>query len=195
MALEGVTQGQGIFRRHLASHLSDSITTSGGIMNIDNDLRRIALQEQQLQFEQFDLDMAWKLGSTLRRMAAERKLGVVIDITLFSMQVFYAALEGATPDNPNWVRRKRNTVFRLFRSSYATGLSLARQQTNLQAKLGLPDAEFAAHGGSFPIVVKGTGCIGAVTVSGLPQRDDHNLVVEALAEVLGADHDALKLEN
>ncbi len=111
------------------------------------------------------------------------------------MQVFYAALDGATPDNPNWVRRKRNTVFRLFKSSYATGLSLLKQQTNLQAKLGLPDAEFAAHGGSFPIVVKGTGCIGAVTVSGLPQREDHNLVVEALAELLGADHDALKLES
>ena len=120
---------------------------------------------------------------------------MVIDITLFSMQVFYAALDGATPDNPNWVRRKRNTVFRLFKSSYATGLSLLKQQTNLQAKLGLPDQEFAAHGGSFPIVVKGTGCIGAITVSGLPQRDDHNLVVEALAELLGADHDGLKLET
>lgn len=164
-------------------------------MNIDNDLRRIALQERELQFDRFDLDAAWQLGLVLRRMAADRKLGVVIDITLFSMQIFYAALEGATPDNPNWVRRKRNTVFRLFRSSYATGLSLLKQQTNLQAKLGLPDAEYAAHGGSFPIVVKGTGCIGAVTVSGLPQRDDHNLVVEALSEVLGADHDAIKLEN
>ncbi len=164
-------------------------------MNIDNDLRRIALQERELQFDRFDLDAAWQLGLVLRRMAADRKLGVVIDITLFSMQVFYAALEGATPDNPNWVRRKRNTVFRLFRSSYATGLSLLKQQTNLQAKLGMPDAEYAAHGGSFPIVVKGTGCIGAVTVSGLPQRDDHNLVVEALSEVLGADHDAIKLEN
>ncbi|HXV31553.1 MAG TPA: heme-degrading domain-containing protein [Sinorhizobium sp.] len=164
-------------------------------MNIDNDLRRIALQEQQLQFDRFDLDTAWRLGSTLRRMATERQHGVVIDITLFSMQVFYAALEGATPDNPNWVRRKRNTVFRLFRSSYATGLSLLKQQTNLQAKLGLPDVEYAAHGGSFPIVAKGTGCIGAVTVSGLPQRDDHNLVVEALAEILGVDHDALKLDN
>ena len=164
-------------------------------MNIENDLRRITLQERELQFDRFDLDTAWRLGSTLRQMAAERRLGVVIDITLFSMQVFYAALEGATPDNPNWVRRKRNTVFRLFKSSYATGLSLLKQQTNLQAKLGLPDAEYAAHGGSFPIVVKGTGCIGAVTVSGLPQRDDHNLVIEALAEILGADHDALKLEN
>ncbi|MCA1444512.1 heme-degrading domain-containing protein [Ensifer sp. IC4062] len=164
-------------------------------MNIDNDLRRIALQERELQFEQFNLDTAWELGSMLRRMAAERKLGVVIDITLFSMQVFYAALEGATPDNPNWVRRKRNTVFRLFKSSYATGLSLLKHQTNLQAKLGLPDSEYAAHGGSFPIVVKGTGCIGAVTVSGLPQREDHNLVVEALAQLFEADHAALKLED
>ncbi|WP_457581499.1 heme-degrading domain-containing protein [Ensifer canadensis] len=164
-------------------------------MNIDKDLKRIAHQERELQFDSFDLEAAWQLGSTLRRMAAERKLGVVIDITLFSMQVFYAALEGATPDNPNWVRRKRNTVFRLFKSSYSTGLGLLKQQTNLQAKLGLADSEYAAHGGSFPIVVKGTGCIGAVTVSGLPQREDHNMVVEALVELLGKNHDELKLEG
>lgn len=164
-------------------------------MTIDNDLKRIAHQERELQFDSFDLEAAWQLGSTLRRMAAERKLGVVIDITLFSMQVFYAALEGATPDNPNWVRRKRNTVFRLFKSSYSTGLGLLKQQTNLQAKLGLPDADYAAHGGSFPIVVKGTGCIGAVTVSGLPQREDHNMVVEALTELLGKSHADLKLEG
>ena len=164
-------------------------------MTIDNDLKRIAHQERELQFDSFDLEAAWQLGSTLRRMAAERKLGVVIDVTLFSMQVFYAALEGATPDNPNWVRRKRNTVFRLFKSSYSTGLGLLKQQTNLQAKLGLADADYAAHGGSFPIVVKGTGCIGAVTVSGLPQREDHNMVVEALAELLGKNHADLKLEG
>jgi uncharacterized protein (UPF0303 family) len=115
-------------------------------------------------------------------------------VTLFSMPVFYAALEGSTPDNPSWVRRKRNCVFRFFKSSYAIGLTLARQDSTLQAKFGLPDTEFAPHGGSFPIVVKGTGCIGAVTVSGLPQREDHNMVVEALAAILGKDIGALKLD-
>jgi uncharacterized protein (UPF0303 family) len=162
-------------------------------MSFDTDLERIALQERELQFDSFSLETGWKLGSLLRDMAAERKLGVVIDVTLFSMPVFYVALEGSTPDNPNWARRKRNCVFRFLKSSYAVGLTLAKQETTLQAKFGLPDDEFASHGGSFPIVVRGTGCIGAVTVSGLPQRDDHTMVVEALAKLLGKDIEALKL--
>ena len=162
-------------------------------MAIEEDLARIALQEQELQFDRFDPDTAWQLGSLLRKIAEERKLGVVIDITLFSMPLFFAVLEGATPDNPNWVRRKRACVFRFFKSSYAVGLSLAKQETTLQAKFGLGDADYAAHGGSFPITVKGTGVIGAVTVSGLPQREDHIVVVEALATLLGKDVSALQL--
>lgn len=162
-------------------------------MAIDDDLARIALQEKELQFDRFDPETAWQLGSLLRKTAQERKLGVVIDITLFSMPLFYAALDGATPDNPNWVRRKRACVFRFFKSSYAVGLSLAKQETTLQAKFGLADTDDAAHGGSFPISVKGTGCIGAVTVSGLPQREDHIMVVEALATLLGKDVASLQL--
>lgn len=153
--------------------------------HFDEDLDRIALQERKLQFDRFGLDEGWALGSQLRTMAVERGYGVAIDVTLFPMPVFYTALEGSTPDNPSWVRRKRNCVFRFFKSSYAVGLSLAKQDSNLQAKFGLPDADFASHGGSFPINVKGTGCIGAVTVSGLPQRDDHDMVVEALCAMLG----------
>jgi uncharacterized protein (UPF0303 family) len=164
-------------------------------MIIEADLERIALQEKELQFDSFSLETGWALGSLLREMAVERKLGVVIDVTLFSMPVFYVALEGSTPDNPSWVRRKRNCVFRFLKSSYAVGLSLAKSQSTLQEKFGLPDAEFAPHGGSFPIVVKGTGCIGAVTVSGLPQRDDHIMVVEALAQLLGKDIAGLTLSE
>lgn len=162
-------------------------------MIIDDDLKQIELQERELQFDWFDMEKAWALGSRLRTMASDRKLGVVIDISLFSMPLFYTALEGATPDNPGWVRRKRNCVFRFFKSSYAVGLSLAKQDSTLQAKFGLPDSDYAPHGGSFPITVKGTGCIGAVTVSGLPQRDDHAMVVEALASMLGKDHNTLRL--
>jgi uncharacterized protein (UPF0303 family) len=59
--------------------------------------------------------------------------------------------------------------------------------------MGLPERDVASHGGSFPIVVDGVGCIGAVTVSGLPQRVDHELVVEALAALCEVDVDDVRL--
>jgi uncharacterized protein (UPF0303 family) len=43
---------------------------------------------------------------------------------------------------------------------------------------------YAPHGGSFPVYVAGVGAVATVTVSGLPQQQDHNLVVEALREIL-----------
>jgi len=51
--------------------------------------------------------------------------------------------------------------------------------------MGLPLRDYTAHGGSFPIRVVGVGTIGTVTVSGLPQRDDHAMLVEELAGMLG----------
>jgi uncharacterized protein (UPF0303 family) len=57
----------------------------------------------------------------------------------------------------------------------------------------LPISDYASHGGSFPLAVKGAGIVGSVTVSGLPQRADHELVVEALCALLGKDYASLKL--
>jgi uncharacterized protein (UPF0303 family) len=161
-----------------------SFSEEDSTMTIEHDLSRIALQEETLRFDAFDLSTAWVLGKLLYDLATERNLGVAIDVTIHSTPAFYAALAGSTPDNAYWVRRKRNMVLRYFRSSYALGLALEKAGKTIESD-GLSPADFASHGGSFPIYVNGTGCVGAVTVSGLPQRDDHNLVVEALALMLG----------
>jgi uncharacterized protein (UPF0303 family) len=163
-------------------------------MSIEEDLAKIADQEKALAFKEFDLATAWELGSTLRNLAEERCLGVVINVQLHSMPAFYVALPGSTADNEAWVRRKRNVVLRFFQSSYAIGRKLALQATTLEEKYGLSSLDYAAHGGSFPINVRGVGCIGAVTVSGLPQREDHNLVVEVLSQKLGKDLAPLALD-
>jgi uncharacterized protein (UPF0303 family) len=123
-------------------------------------------------------------------MAASRKLGIAIDVRRFGQVLFYAALAGTSPDNAEWIRRKSNLVARFHRSSYAIGLEAG---ASLFEKYGLPLADFAAHGGSFPIRVHGAGVIGSVTVSGLPQRADHELVVEALCTDLGKDYSKLAL--
>ena len=155
---------------------------------MEDDLDRIARQERELQWTSFNEDDAWQLGSTLRELAVERQLAIVIDIRRFAPHLgnqagaplFYAALHGTSPDNAEWARRNANVVARLHRSSYAVGLALKARNITLQEKYNLPAADYARHGGAFPIALAATGVIGSVTVSGLPQRDDHELVVEAL---------------
>ncbi|MDO9416497.1 heme-degrading domain-containing protein [Pararhizobium sp.] len=164
-------------------------------MSLDDDLAKLAEQERQLQFDAFDMAKARELGQLLQQMAGARGLAVAIDVHLNGMQVFFCAFEGATADNASWIRRKRNLVLRLYKSSYWAGLWLKQIGLTLYEKLTLPDADYTPHGGCFPIMVKGTGCVGAVTVSGLPQRDDHNLVVEALVTLLGKDLASLKLAD
>ena len=164
-------------------------------MGLSEDLERVALQERELVLPRLDSQAAWELGTRLRTLAAERKLALVIDVRRFGQPLFYAALDGATPDNAEWVRRKSNLVARFHRSSYAMGLSLKVKNETLLEKFGLPVADYAAHGGSFPLAVAGAAVVGSVTVSGLPQRADHELVVEALCVELGCDYAELRLAS
>jgi uncharacterized protein (UPF0303 family) len=164
-------------------------------MDIAEDLALIARQEAELLFPSFDYDTAWRLGVSLRELALSRKQSIVIDIRRFGQPhqpLFYTAL-GGTPDNARWVQRKSNVVARFHRCSYAIGLTLEQNNRTFSERYNLPDADYAAHGGCFPIHVAGAGIIGSITVSGLTQREDHNLVVEALCLELQKDHANLKL--
>jgi uncharacterized protein (UPF0303 family) len=161
-------------------------------MALSEDLDRVGLQERELQLSQMNEQVAWELGSRLRAMAEERGLAIVIDVRRFGQPLFYSALKGTTPDNVEWVRRKSSVVARFHRSSYGVGLYLKTKNDSLEAR-GLPISDYASHGGSFPLAVKGAGIVGSVTVSGLPQRADHELVVEALCGMLGRSYEDLKL--
>jgi uncharacterized protein (UPF0303 family) len=162
-------------------------------MALADDLARIALQERTLVFPSFDEDAAWRLGSRLRALALDRSLVMVIDVRRPAQPLFCAALPGTTPDNSEWVRRKTSVVFRFHRSSYAVGLEMEQKQATLHERYGLPIADYAAHGGSFPIRVQNAGLVAAVTVSGLPQRSDHEFVVEALCAELNHNFESLRL--
>jgi len=162
-------------------------------MGWNEDLDRIAQQERELVLPKLDADVAWDLGSRSRAMARERGLAVVIDVRRFGQPLFYAAMEGTTPDNPEWVRRKGNVVARFHRSSYSVGIREKMKGVSLAESQGLPLSDYATHGGSFPLSVAGAGIVGSVTVSGLPMRADHELVVEALCAMLGRDYAELRL--
>lgn len=154
-------------------------------MTLDSDLRRLADQEERLQFERFGAAEAWNLGSALKERAESRGQAVTIEIRLNRETVFFHAMAGTTPANADWARRKRNAVDLLQRSSYRIGRELERDGTSLEARMGLPTRDYASHGGCFPLRLRGGGCVGTVTVSGLPQREDHALIVEVLAPLAG----------
>lgn len=162
-------------------------------MGLSEDMEQVALQERELWLRELNAQVAWDLGVRLRTMAEARGLAVVIDVRRFGQPMFYAALLGTTPDNVEWVRRKSNVVARFHSSSYAVGLRLKAKNETLTDLQGLPLIDFATHGGSFPLAVEGAGVVGSVTVSGLPQRADHELVVEALCDLMGRDYADLKL--
>jgi uncharacterized protein (UPF0303 family) len=162
-------------------------------MDIVHDLQAIAAQEKALVFAQFDPDRAWQLGAHLHEIAKARGLALVIDIRTFGQLLFFSALDGASPDNVEWARRKANVVAQFRRSSYAVGLKLQQSGATLADKHGLAVADYASHGGAFPLTVTGAGVIGSITVSGLPQRSDHELVVEALCAQLDQDYSKLAL--
>jgi uncharacterized protein (UPF0303 family) len=147
-------------------------------------VEELEAQERRLVFRRFTHDDAWALGSLLVDLARERQAPVAIDIHRAGQQLFHAALPGSAPDNDAWIARKRRVVERYGSASYLVGARCRAKGTTFEDSSRLNPDEYAAHGGSFPITVEGVGVIGAVTVSGLPQLQDHRFVVEALEQFL-----------
>lgn len=153
--------------------------------DLDGLIAEIETQERELLFTRFDNADAWELGSAMVAAASERSLPVTIDIRRHGQQLFHAALTGTAADNDAWIERKVNVVNRFGASSYLVGRRLAAKGDVLGQELGVEPARFAAHGGAFPIRIVDVGVVGSVTVSGLPQADDHAFVVEMLRAFLG----------
>jgi uncharacterized protein (UPF0303 family) len=139
-------------------------------------------QEAELQFERFDNDTALALGQALVDAARRDGLAVTVDVRRGEQQLFHAALPGTAADNDAWIERKNRVVRRFGHSSFYVGRQL--KGTTMEEKFLLDGTRFAAHGGAFPVIVRDVGVVGTVTVSGLPQAEDHQLVVAVLRAFL-----------
>jgi uncharacterized protein (UPF0303 family) len=162
-------------------------------VSLEDDIAQLKIQEQKLQFSSFSEEDAWNLGQAMRAAAIARKHPFVIDIRVSGRKLFFTALPGSVPENENWVQRKINIVMVKHKSSYHIGRELAQNGKVLNEAMGFNTIDIAPHGGCFPIIIKNVGVVGTITVSGIPQRDDHNFVVEHICAFLKLDHAKLKL--
>ena len=149
-------------------------------------LDELEAQEARLVFDHFDDDVAWALGVALRDAATAAGLPVAISIRRNGQRLFHAALAGSSADNDAWLARKSAVVDRYGRSSLRVGEQFRVHGGTFDHDSRRDAATYAAHGGAFPIIVRGTGCVGTVAVSGLPEVEDHQFLV-ATVEAFLAD--------
>ncbi|RWP59896.1 heme-degrading domain-containing protein [Mesorhizobium sp.] len=162
-------------------------------MAVADDITLIQKQEAELVFSVFDEAVAFKIGSTIRDRALAQGLPIIVDIRTFDRPLFYAAMPGSNASNPDWARRKINVVQRFLKSTYRMVLEQQRPDRSFKPGEGLDISDYVLAGGGFPITVKGAGVIGVIAVSGLPEREDHGVVVDALCSHLGVDGRELAL--
>jgi uncharacterized protein (UPF0303 family) len=126
---------------------------------------------------------ALRLGRILTDLALAEALPVVIDIRTPDRTLYHAGLPGSAPLNDLWARRKSNTALRFHEASLLVG-ARHRAKGETLAKHGLDSADHADHGGAVPIRVNGVGVVAVATVSGLPQVEDHRLVVRGIRALI-----------
>ncbi len=162
-------------------------------MNLQQQLTLSQQHQQRLQLTHFNYEIVWQLGEKIKQQAERQGLALAINIRINGQTLFSYAMPGTSAENADWLRRKRNVVELLGTSSYAAGLMLQQRQTSLEERYGVSLRDYAALGGGFPLQVKQAGIIGSVNVSGAPHLDDHNMLLQVLADFIGLPAGSIEL--
>lgn len=151
----------------------------------DKMMQRLLKQESQLQFPAFSNADALAIGTMITQQSVSNNYPVVIDICRHGQTLYYFANTGSSPDNEEWVSRKKKLTNRFGHCSMLMRLKFKHYNPDSFHVNGVTlDSSYTLSGGCFPIYIKNTGPIGTITVSGLTDIDDHNLVVNAIAQHL-----------
>jgi uncharacterized protein (UPF0303 family) len=159
---------------------------------MEKDLEIITQQEAELVFDRFDEDLAFEIGSNMRKLAKTFGKGVAVGVYLWDRTVFFGATAGATDGNRGWIERKVKLVRLMQKSSYRIVLERG-DQPRILTNWALEAGDYAIAGGAFPITIRNVGIIGAAATSGLPERDDHEVSRGAIALALGKNEAYLAL--
>jgi len=161
-------------------------------MPVETDLEIVARQEAELVFDRFDEDLAFEIGSNMRRLAKTFGKGAAVGVYLWDRTMFFGATAGATDGNRGWIERKVKLVRLMQKSSYRIVLERG-DQPRVLSNWALEAGDYAIAGGAFPITIRNVGIIGAAATSGLPERDDHEVSRSAIALALGKSDSYLPL--
>lgn len=147
-------------------------------------ISRMEREERELRFSSFTNETALRLGLTVVEEAKRLGKNMTVEIYHGKQRLFAHAMEGTSADNEDWIRRKNNVVRHFGQSSWHVALRVRQEGKTLDGDYGLPLNDYVGAGGGFPLWLEEEGLIGTITVSGLPDQEDHDLLVSALRRFL-----------
>lgn len=83
-------------------------------------------------------------------------------------------------DKHNWLRRKANISRQFEESSLSVKKDLKDGNMTLEKTFGLDEKRFSGKKAGYTCFIKNGGMIAVITVSGLHDEEDHNIIIEAL---------------
>ena len=155
------------------------VETTGGFTS-----EGLALEARTLVLPSLTQAEAVEIGEIAKEIATNRALPIAIEVRLKEWTVFHVSLPGSTAENDSWIARKARVTLATKNSTMYERVLAQEQAINWYEVKGLPEETHAIHGGSLPLNVSGTGLVGILLISGLPQVQDHLLGVEVIAEFL-----------
>ena len=135
---------------------------------------------KKIELDSFSNSMALDMGLRIIELAKTREQQVAVEISRLNHTVFLYIDDNLTIDKHNWLRRKANVAKQFEESSLSVKNDLQNGNMTLEKTFGLDEKDFLAKGGSIPIFVKSAGMIAIITVSGLHDEKDHDIIIEAL---------------
>ena len=149
-----------------------------------DEIAALRAEQDELQLPFFDAALAWRIGAYIHARAEAADMPITFEVSRLGQRLLYCAMPGAVPDGAAWVHRKRMVVERFHCSSLLMKLLADQQGRPLLERYVLSPDDYCSSGGGVPVIVRGTGTIGVVTVSGLTQFEDHMLAADAIRHVI-----------
>lgn len=135
---------------------------------------------KRIELQEFSNAIAMQMATDVIALAKQRNQHIAIEIKRLNYTVFLYVDDNLPSDKIDWLRRKANLVKRFEDSSLSIKNDFIKEHLKLYETFGLKDEDYVLKGGAIPIFVKGAGMVAIITVSGLHDVEDHNIIIEAL---------------
>jgi uncharacterized protein (UPF0303 family) len=135
---------------------------------------------RKITLETFSNKIALEIGLAIVDLAKERSQNIAVQVERLNHTVFLYVDDNLPADKHNWLRRKAKLAKHFEESSLSIKQDLQEGKMSLEHTFALDEKEYLAKGGAIPIFVKNAGMIAVVSVSGLRDVEDHQIIMDAL---------------